>query len=242
MKTRLRRRQSRKRREEENSRHRRRRLECEVDDFAPAKTKIQIRSGPDAARNGGADETATARLELRRRLDGISSSSPQWAHLERTQTSRSGVDTLQLREVAGQTDPHHQRRSHAGPRQFPRRAHVVSRTRHRAGINIDLGNEPGPAGARRSALWQRRHYRGLPRQIGDETARGKKVETRSSSRGPVVEKSLIADYVVLGGGSAKKFDELPAGIEPGHNRNAFLGGVRLWQIDPRTRRAKWWVM
>lgn len=58
----------------------------------------------------------------------------------------------------------------------------------------------------------------------------------------LLKKSLIADYVVLGGGSAKKFDELPAGIEPGHNRNAFLGGVRLWQIDPRTRRAKWRIM
>jgi polyphosphate glucokinase len=58
----------------------------------------------------------------------------------------------------------------------------------------------------------------------------------------LLKKSLIADYVVLGGGSAKKFDQLPAGIEPGHNRNAFLGGVRLWQIDPRTRRAKWRIM
>jgi polyphosphate glucokinase len=57
-----------------------------------------------------------------------------------------------------------------------------------------------------------------------------------------LKKSLIADYVVLGGGSAKKFDELPSGIEPGHNRNAFLGGVRLWQIDPRTQRAKWRIM
>jgi predicted NBD/HSP70 family sugar kinase len=57
-----------------------------------------------------------------------------------------------------------------------------------------------------------------------------------------LKKSLIADYVVLGGGGAKKFDQLPSGIEPGHNRNAFLGGVRLWQIDPRTRRAKWRIM
>jgi polyphosphate glucokinase len=57
-----------------------------------------------------------------------------------------------------------------------------------------------------------------------------------------LKKSLIADYVVLGGGSAKKFDQLPRGIEPGHNRNAFLGGVRLWQIDSRTRRAKWRIM
>ena len=58
----------------------------------------------------------------------------------------------------------------------------------------------------------------------------------------LLKKSVVADYVVLGGGSAKKFDELPDGIELGHNRNAFRGGARLWQIDPRTRRAKWQIM
>jgi hypothetical protein len=57
-----------------------------------------------------------------------------------------------------------------------------------------------------------------------------------------LKKALIADYVVLGGGNAKKFDELPDGIEPGHNRNAFLGGLRLWQVDPRTRSPKWRIM
>jgi hypothetical protein len=57
-----------------------------------------------------------------------------------------------------------------------------------------------------------------------------------------LKKSLIADYVVLGGGNAKQFDELPEGIEPGHNRNAFLGGVRLWEVDPGTRRPKWRIM
>jgi polyphosphate glucokinase len=57
-----------------------------------------------------------------------------------------------------------------------------------------------------------------------------------------LKKSLIADYVVLGGGGAKKMDELPDGVELGHNRNAFLGGVRLWQLDPRTRRPKWNIM
>ena len=58
----------------------------------------------------------------------------------------------------------------------------------------------------------------------------------------LLKKSLIADYVVLGGGSAKKFDQLPEGVELGHNRNAFLGGVRLWQTDPATRRAKWQIL
>ena len=57
-----------------------------------------------------------------------------------------------------------------------------------------------------------------------------------------LKKSLIADYVVLGGGNAKKLNELPEGIERGHNRNAFLGGMRLWQIDPQTRRPKWRIL
>ena len=57
-----------------------------------------------------------------------------------------------------------------------------------------------------------------------------------------LKKALIADYVVLGGGNAKKFDELPQGIERGHNRNAFLGGTRVWQINPRTRRPKWQIL
>ncbi|HWN64658.1 MAG TPA: ROK family protein [Candidatus Binatus sp.] len=57
-----------------------------------------------------------------------------------------------------------------------------------------------------------------------------------------LKKSLIADYVVLGGGNAKKLDELPEGVERGHNRNAFLGGTRLWQVDPRTRRLKWQIL
>ncbi len=57
-----------------------------------------------------------------------------------------------------------------------------------------------------------------------------------------LKKSLIADYVVLGGGNAKRVDELPKGVERGHNRNAFLGGTRLWQIDSRTQRPKWQIL
>jgi len=57
-----------------------------------------------------------------------------------------------------------------------------------------------------------------------------------------LKKSLIADYVVLGGGNAKELNKIPKGIELGHNRNAFVGGVRLWQIDSGTRRPKWQVL
>ena len=54
--------------------------------------------------------------------------------------------------------------------------------------------------------------------------------------------SFIADYIVLGGGNAKQFDTLPDGIEPGHNRNAYQGGLRMWETDPKTRRPKWNVI
>jgi polyphosphate glucokinase len=41
--------------------------------------------------------------------------------------------------------------------------------------------------------------------------------------------ALVADYVVLGGGNAKKLKELPPATRLGDNRNAFVGGFRLWE-------------
>jgi hypothetical protein len=38
----------------------------------------------------------------------------------------------------------------------------------------------------------------------------------------------VADYVVIGGGNAKKLEELPPGSRLGDNTNAFPGGFRLW--------------
>jgi polyphosphate glucokinase len=42
--------------------------------------------------------------------------------------------------------------------------------------------------------------------------------------------ALEPDYVVLGGGNAKKLGDLPANVRLGANDNAFLGAFRLW--DP----------
>ena len=41
--------------------------------------------------------------------------------------------------------------------------------------------------------------------------------------------ALIVDYVVLGGGNAKKLTTLPEGCRLGNNENAFIGGFRLWK-------------
>jgi polyphosphate glucokinase len=57
-----------------------------------------------------------------------------------------------------------------------------------------------------------------------------------------LKRSLIADYVMLGGGNAKILDELPEETELGHNRNAYLGGVRMWETEPRSKRPKWNVI
>jgi polyphosphate glucokinase len=40
--------------------------------------------------------------------------------------------------------------------------------------------------------------------------------------------ALLAEYVVLGGGNSKKIGKLPPGTRLGDNRNAFLGGGRMW--------------
>jgi polyphosphate glucokinase len=45
--------------------------------------------------------------------------------------------------------------------------------------------------------------------------------------------ALEPDYVVLGGGNAKKLPELPAGARLGKNDNAFTGGFRIWEEDVR---------
>ena len=72
---------------------------------------------------------------------------------------------------------------------------------------------------------------------------GEKVWQRDVQHALVqLKKSLIADYVVLGGRNAKELNKIPKGIELGHNRNAFLGGVRLWQINSRTQRRKWQIL
>ena len=42
--------------------------------------------------------------------------------------------------------------------------------------------------------------------------------------------ALEPDYVVLGGGNAKRLGDLPANVRLGGNDNAFVGAFRLW--DP----------
>src|SRR5438876_4102764 len=54
--------------------------------------------------------------------------------------------------------------------------------------------------------------------------------------------SFVADTVVLGGGNVKRMKQLPHGVKRGDNRNAFLGGVRLWETDRKTGKPRWRIL
>ena len=44
-----------------------------------------------------------------------------------------------------------------------------------------------------------------------------------------LRESVVADYVVLGGGNSKNLKSLPPRCRLGNNHNAFIGGFRLWE-------------
>jgi len=46
-----------------------------------------------------------------------------------------------------------------------------------------------------------------------------------------MRQALQADDVVIGGGNAKKLTDLPPGARLGSNKNAFIGGFRMWQDE-----------
>ncbi len=61
---------------------------------------------------------------------------------------------------------------------------------------------------------------------------------------PAIKAAVMADYVVLGGGSVKKLEELPDGVRRGHNRTVVEGGRRLWEElpDPTVITESWVIL
>jgi predicted NBD/HSP70 family sugar kinase len=61
---------------------------------------------------------------------------------------------------------------------------------------------------------------------------------------PALKNAMMADYVVLGGGSVKKLDELPDGVRRGHNRTVVEGGRKLWEElpDPAEKPESWVIL
>lgn len=61
---------------------------------------------------------------------------------------------------------------------------------------------------------------------------------------PSLKSAFMADYVVLGGGSVKKLEELPDSVRRGHNRTVVEGGRRLWEElpDPADKEGTGWIV
>jgi len=100
-------------------------------------------------------------------------------------------------------------------------------------MSLELGDLPYPDGRIIE------NYLGIP---GLELLGEKKWKREVAYAVTQLKKSFIADYVVLGGGLVHRLRQLPKGTERGRNENAFLGGIRLWEIKRNSRDLKWRVL
>ncbi|MEO6870858.1 MAG: ROK family protein [Chthoniobacterales bacterium] len=85
----------------------------------------------------------------------------------------------------------------------------------------------------------------LEDQLGDagKDRLGKKAWRKEAVRAiEQLKIAFIADRIVLGGGNAKLVEELPDGLELGHNRNVYPGGVRLWETEKDGKTPKWRIL
>ena len=60
----------------------------------------------------------------------------------------------------------------------------------------------------------------------------KKWEEALESIVEILRRAFVTDYIVIGGGNARRIEQLPKGTRLGDNRNAFQGGLRLWGLGP----------
>lgn len=79
-----------------------------------------------------------------------------------------------------------------------------------------------------------KHGRTYEEYLGEHGRKRRGNKKWRASVAEVVEhlrRALEVDYVVLGGGNIKHLKALPPASRLGDNRNAFRGGVRLWQLQ-----------
>jgi polyphosphate glucokinase len=89
-------------------------------------------------------------------------------------------------------------------------------------LPLELGQLPHKSGATLGDVLGRKGYESLGKEAWLEAVQ----EALS-----YLTLAFSTDYVVLGGGNAKKLKGLIPGIRLGHNLTAFRGGLRLWNIE-----------
>jgi polyphosphate glucokinase len=102
------------------------------------------------------------------------------------------------------------------------------------GLGTGLGSAmivDGVVAAMELAHMTYRKNRTYEDDVGDRGRRrlgGKKWRRAVKDVVGILRTALEADYVVLGGGNARKLKRMPKGARLGNNDFAFLGGFRLW--------------
>jgi predicted NBD/HSP70 family sugar kinase len=92
---------------------------------------------------------------------------------------------------------------------------------------MELAHLPYKKGRTYEQWVGKRAYEKFPRKKWEKVV-GEVVDT--------LKFALQADYVVLGGGNAKKIKKVPKGARLGANENAFVGGFRMWEENGARRR------
>ena len=78
----------------------------------------------------------------------------------------------------------------------------------------------------------RKTYEDLVGERGRERAGNRRWRKRVNDIVESLQRALLPEYVVLGGGNARRLKQLPPNARRGDNSYAFEGGVRLWDEKP----------
>ncbi len=96
------------------------------------------------------------------------------------------------------------------------------------GSAVVIGGQVAPMELAHLPYRKNRSFEDYVGKAGMERLGKKKWEVHVHRVVSALRHALLVDYVVLGGGNAKKLKELPASTRLGANSNAFVGGFRLW--------------
>jgi len=78
----------------------------------------------------------------------------------------------------------------------------------------------------------RKTYEDLVGEHARERAGNRRWRKRVRNIVESLQRALLPDYIVLGGGNARRLKDLPPNVRRGDNSYAFAGGVRLWDEKP----------
>jgi polyphosphate glucokinase len=97
------------------------------------------------------------------------------------------------------------------------------------GTTFILDNQIVPLALGHLKFKQKESFEHFLSRKGLETYGSKRWRELVAEAATTLRYAFFADYIVLGGGNAKKLRELPEHCRRGSNHNAYFGGLRMWE-------------